>query len=148
MDAIMLIGIQASGKSTFYRKFFFNSHLRISNDLLKTKHRTNLLLDYCFKANMSCVVDNTNFSKATREKFIKLFKQNNCRITGYYFKTNLKQSLKWNKNRSKKEVIPTVGIYSAYKNLELPTVDEGFDHLYYVEAVNNDFIIKNWNDEI
>lgn len=34
MEGILFIGIQASGKSTFYKERFFNSHLRISLDLL------------------------------------------------------------------------------------------------------------------
>ncbi|MCB9352743.1 MAG: ATP-binding protein, partial [Lewinellaceae bacterium] len=32
MEGILFIGIQASGKSTFYKERFFNSHLRISLD--------------------------------------------------------------------------------------------------------------------
>ncbi|MEL6944740.1 MAG: ATP-binding protein, partial [Bacteroidota bacterium] len=36
MQAILFIGIQASGKSTFYKERFFNTHVRISMDLLNT----------------------------------------------------------------------------------------------------------------
>jgi hypothetical protein len=35
MEEIIFVGIQASGKSTFYKEKFFNSHLRISNDLFR-----------------------------------------------------------------------------------------------------------------
>ena len=34
MEAIIFTGIQATGKSTFYKQNFFNSHVRISLDLL------------------------------------------------------------------------------------------------------------------
>jgi hypothetical protein len=30
MEAVILVGIQAAGKSTFYRERFFQTHLRIS----------------------------------------------------------------------------------------------------------------------
>ena len=39
MEAVVFTGIQASGKSTFYRERFFHTHLRISLDLLKTRGR-------------------------------------------------------------------------------------------------------------
>src|SRR4051812_8782542 len=37
MEAVILIGIQGSGKSTFYRERFFDTHVRVSLDLLKTR---------------------------------------------------------------------------------------------------------------
>ena len=39
MEIIILMGIQASGKSTFYRQKFADSHIRINLDMLKTRHR-------------------------------------------------------------------------------------------------------------
>ena len=93
MEIILLIGIQASGKSTFYKEIFFNSHIRISNDLLKTKNREKLLLEYCIKTQMSFVVDNTNSTKEMRKKYIDIAKEFSIPVTGYYFKSDLNQSL-------------------------------------------------------
>ena len=36
MEMILFVGLPGSGKSTFYKNHYFNTHLRISNDLLKT----------------------------------------------------------------------------------------------------------------
>ena len=47
MEAVILIGIQASGKSSFYKERFFDTHVRINLDMLKTKHRQRVLLDAC-----------------------------------------------------------------------------------------------------
>lgn len=47
MEAIILIGIQDSGKSTFYRERFFDTHVRISLDQLKTRHREAAFLHTC-----------------------------------------------------------------------------------------------------
>ena len=35
MEAILFIGLPASGKSSFYKERFFGTHVRISRDLLK-----------------------------------------------------------------------------------------------------------------
>jgi len=147
MEAILLIGIQASGKSTFYMEKFFNSHIRISNDLLKTKNREKLLLEYCINTQMSFVVDNTNSTKEIRKKYIDITKEFSIPVIGYYFKSDLSQSLDRNMKRSKKEIVPKVGILATYNKLEIPKMDEGFTKLYYVEN-KDDFIIKDWEDEI
>ncbi len=39
MEMIIFTGIPASGKSSFYKELFFNSHLRISMDLLNTRNK-------------------------------------------------------------------------------------------------------------
>ena len=57
MEAVILIGIQGSGKSTFYRERFFDTHVRISLDLLRTRHREALLLRACLEGKQRFVVD-------------------------------------------------------------------------------------------
>ncbi|MDR1997210.1 MAG: AAA family ATPase [Candidatus Margulisbacteria bacterium] len=148
MEAIIFIGIQASGKSTFYKENFFNTHVRISNDLLKTKHREELLLEYCNSAQMSFVLDNTNVTRQVRANYINIIKQMKIPIRGYYFKSDIKQALLWNKTRYGKEAIPEKGIFSTHKKLELPSIAEGFTNLFYVEIVNGKFIIKDWQNEV
>ena len=44
MEGVIFVGIQASGKSTFYRERFFDTHLRINLDMLKTRNREQILL--------------------------------------------------------------------------------------------------------
>lgn len=148
MEAILFIGLQASGKSRFYQQHFFNSHLRVSNDLLKTKNRESKLLDFCFQTSMKIVLDNTNLTREVRARYIALLKQQRYRITGYYFKTDLARSLAWNQQRKASEIIPDVGILGAHKKLQLPNMAEGFDQLYYVDFVDNQMIVKEWQDEI
>lgn len=60
MEAIIFIGIQGAGKSTFYRHHFFNTHIRINLDMLKTRHREQIFLQACLEAKQPFVVDNTN----------------------------------------------------------------------------------------
>ncbi|NIG53881.1 AAA family ATPase [Chitinophaga sp. Cy-1792] len=148
MEAIIFCGIQATGKSTFYQQHFFNSHVRISLDLLSTRNRENLFLDACFNSFKAFVVDNTNTTMAERNKYILLAKENKYRIKCYYFKSELEKSLQRNSLRTGKALIPEKGVLAAYKRLQIPTYEEGFDELYYVSIQDNQFVIKNWEHEI
>jgi predicted kinase len=147
MEAIIFIGIQASGKSTFYKENFFNTHLRISNDLLKTKNREKLLLEYCQKTQLSFVIDNTNVTKEIRERYISFSKAIRIPVKGYYFRANPERSLKWNSSRNGKEKIPEVGIFSMFKKLEIPSFEEGFNELFYVDLVDGKNIVKEWKEK-
>ena len=56
---IILIGIPASGKSTFCNEYF-PEFVRINLDTLKTRNKERLLIESCFADGKSFVVDNTN----------------------------------------------------------------------------------------
>ncbi|MFB3852621.1 MAG: hypothetical protein ACE148_02220 [Vicinamibacterales bacterium] len=43
-QAVVFCGIQASGKTTFFRERFFETHVRIDPGVLRTRHREQLLL--------------------------------------------------------------------------------------------------------
>ena len=72
MEAVIFCGIQASGKTTFYRDRFFDTHVRISMDLLRTRRREQLLLGACIEGKQQFVVDNTNATVAAAEVGIGL----------------------------------------------------------------------------
>ena len=71
-EAILLIGLQGSGKSTFYRERFFATHVRINLDMLRTRRREILLLDACLAGGTPFVVDNTNPTLAARARYLTL----------------------------------------------------------------------------
>ena len=74
MEAVVFVGLQGAGKSTFYRERFFNTHVRLSLDMLKTRHRERRLLRACVEALQPFVVDNTNPSRAERQIYIQAAK--------------------------------------------------------------------------
>ncbi|MEN0047886.1 MAG: ATP-binding protein [Bacteroidota bacterium] len=148
MQAILFIGIQASGKSTFYKERFFNTHVRISMDLLNTRNKENQFLEKCIELQQRLVIDNTNPTTVERAKYILKLKVAKYEVIGYYFHADLTASIQRNEQRKGKERIPIVGIRSTYKKMELPSYEEGFDKLYQVEIVNDTFVIKDWKDEI
>lgn len=62
----MMCGIQGAGKSTFVRERFFETHVRISRDLLRTAHRESRFLDACLETRQPFVVDKVNATRADR----------------------------------------------------------------------------------
>jgi predicted kinase len=77
-------------------------------------------------------VDNTNPSVEERARYIELARSGGFRIVGYYFRSQPKEALARNNQRTGKARIPEKGILGTYKWLCVPTMEEGFDELYHV----------------
>lgn len=134
MEAILFIGIQGAGKSTFYKERFFATHVRINMDMLKTRYREKVLLSACLLAKQPFVVDNTNAVTAERARFIEPAKENAFRVTAYYFEPDVRASIARNAKRSGKAVIPVKGLLGTYKRLQPPAREEGFDQIFNVRV--------------
>jgi predicted kinase len=132
VELVLFIGMQGSGKSSLYKERFYATHLRLSRDMLKTRHRERRLLGVCLETQQRVVVDNTNPRRADRADYIRMAKAANFRVIGYYFKTTVQAALARNEQRSGLAKIPRVGLFTTYKRLEPPAVEEGFDELYCV----------------
>jgi len=85
MEAVVLIGIQASGKTSFYRQRFFATHVRISLDLLRTPERESALVETCLRIQQRFVVDNTNLTAAERARYLLPARAAGFRVIGYFF---------------------------------------------------------------
>jgi predicted kinase len=145
MQAIVFCGIQATGKSTFYQQHFFHTHVRISLDLLRTRHRENLFLDACLQTRQRFVVDNTNPTAAERASYIARAKAAGYQVEGYYFASVAREAVERNSQRTGKRRIPDKGIYGTLKRLEPPSYAEGFDRLYYVRiGEQGEFVVREW----
>ena len=70
MEAVILCGVQGSGKTTLYRDRFLETHARISMDLLRTRAREAAFLQICLETRMPFVVDNTNPTVAERARYL------------------------------------------------------------------------------
>jgi predicted kinase len=149
MQAIIFIGIQASGKSTFFQQRFFHSHLRLNLDMLKRRHREQILLRACLDAKQPFVIDNTNATRADRAQYISAAKAAGFSVVGYYFQSKLQDAIARNNQRSGKALIPVKGILATHRKLELPCLDEGFEQLFYV-TINDvgEFIVQEFHDEV
>ncbi|QDV19640.1 hypothetical protein Pan153_43060 [Gimesia panareensis] len=148
MEAIIFMGIPGSGKSSFYRDHFFSTHVRISLDQLKTRARETRFLEACLQTGQKFVVDNTNPSREERTRYLNLSKPAGFSVIGYYFASPVNPCLQRNADRTPAEWVPDVAILSAARRLQRPSLEEGFNQLFYVSLQQREFLVKEWNDEL
>lgn len=148
MEAVVFIGLQGAGKSTFYAERFFATHLRLNLDMLGTRHRERRLLQVCVETGLRFVVDNTNPTRAERQVYIQAARDAGFRVVGYYFRSRVEDCVRRNERRPAAQQVPLRGILGTAGRMEHPSPDEGFDELHHVridEGVG--FEVEGWRDE-
>jgi predicted kinase len=149
VKAVIFVGIQGAGKSTFYWRRFFDSHLRINLDMLRTRHRERRFLQTCVETGQPFVVDNTNPTRAERAVYIQAAKGACFRVIGYYFQSRVEDCKRRNEQRPFDKQVPFRGILGTVGRMELPSLDEGFDELHYVSIDEaGGFVVEEWKDEV
>jgi predicted kinase len=135
-ECVILIGLPASGKTTFYRERFAETHSHVSKDLLRNNRQSDrrqeeLVVESLAKGH-SIVVDNTNATVEVRAPLIVLARTHGATVVGYYFATEAADALRRNRTRQGRERVPDVAIFAIRKRLEPPSPGEGFDRLFSV----------------
>ena len=143
---VLMIGIQGSGKSTFYQNFLADSYVRVNLDTLKTRHQESLLISDCLERSKSFVIDNTNPTKADRQRYIPLAKQAGYKVIGYFMESKLQICIARNNMRSGTAKIPSTAIAATSNKLQLPSYDEGFDELYFVKNDGQTMTVEKWRE--
>ena len=146
MEAVIFVGIQAVGKTSFFKERFFATHIRLSLDMLRTRHREQILVRACLEAKQPFVIDNTNPTSADRARYISLAKSHRFRVIGYFFQSSLDEALTRNAARTGRECVPEIGLRAALKRLQAPSLSEGFDALYTVRLSDGVFIVEASSD--
>jgi predicted kinase len=149
MSVVIFIGLQASGKSTFFRLYFAATHELVSKDRMRNNknraRRQAQLIEAALQAGRSVVVDNTNPTIEDRSAIIELGNTYDAQIIGYYFESKVSDCLERNRQREGKDRVPDVAIYATLKRLVRPSYAEGFHQLFYVRfASNSAFSIRPW----
>lgn len=111
--------------------------------MLKTRHREHLLFGACLTAKQKVVVDNTNLSVAERAASIEPARACGFRVTGYYFRSVVAESLERNAGRELAKRVPDKGVLGAAGRLVIPEPEEGFDALFYVK-IDDGFVVEPW----
>src|SRR5215468_8659049 len=147
MELVLFIGIQATGKSSFYKERFYRTHVRLNYDMLGTRHRESLLLKSCIDGKTKLVVDNTNLTREDRARYLVPAKNAGFRVVGYFFQSRVADALRRNKERGDGDRVPDAGILGASGKLELPSPAEGFDQLFFVRLNEpNGFVVEEWKE--
>ncbi len=141
MELIIFVGLQGSGKSTFFRARFAATHEHVSKDLFRNNNnrsrRQAQLIEAALQAGKSVVVDNTNPTVEERRPLIQLGREYGANIAGYYFESHLRRCLERNRQRTGKARVPDVALYATAKKVAPPSYSEGFDELYCVRITGD-----------
>ncbi|MBR3091922.1 MAG: AAA family ATPase [Bacteroidaceae bacterium] len=142
---IVFIGIQASGKTTFFKQWLApHGYVHINLDTLRTRPRESLAIQECYDREQSFVVDNTNPEKTDRERYIQDAKAHGYEVIGIFFQSIVRDCIVRNDMREKK--VPVKAIPCTQNKLQLPNYAEGFDKLYFVRIKDIDFLISEWRE--
>lgn len=143
---VIMIGIQGSGKSTFYHKYLADSYVRVNLDTLKTRHQEELLISECIKDGKSFAIDNTNPTRADRQRYIPLAQYAGYKVIGYFMESKLKTCIERNNQRTGSARIPATAIAATSNKLQMPSYDEGFDKIYFVKNDGETMVIEDWRE--
>ena len=137
-ELIIFVGLQGSGKTTYYQQNFAATHVHVSKDLMKTARNSDakqrLMIEAALAAGQSVVVDNTNPTPAIRQPLIEIAKRHGARVAAYYFDVPVKVAVARNRQREGKARVPDVAIYVTAKKLKPPIFQEGFDEVRVIAA--------------
>jgi predicted kinase len=133
MELIIFIGIQGAGKSTFFKERFFDTHVRINLDMLRTRRREEILLNACLQSGQPFVVDNTNPLPVDRSRYLEPARAAGFRAVAYFFNSALRDAMRRNNLRVGKQKIPAPAVGGTFKKLVPPSAAEGFEEIYTVE---------------
>jgi predicted kinase len=136
MDLVVLVGLQASGKSTFCRQRLAASHTMVSKDAFgNARHRQRRqmrLVTEALAGGRSVVVDNTNPSAAEWEPLIAAGRAHGATVVGYWFRPDPVAAAARNAARDERSRIPDIGFYATLARLRRPCLADGFDRLFVV----------------
>ena len=161
MEVVIIIGSQASGKSTLSNKYKQIGYTYLNRDSLgynaKIKHLYPLL-ESALKRGENVVIDNTHPTIKSRSEFIKIAKQFDCTVTAQVMTTSIEDCQlnavsrmikKYGKLINNEDIkqfkdsnLFPIAVLFNYRNIyEAPTLFEGFNSIEYTK------FSRVWGDE-
>jgi predicted kinase len=137
VEAVVLCGVQGSGKTTLYVERFLATHVRVSLDLLRSREREAAFVRLCLDMRQPFVVDNTNPTPADRRRYVKPARAAGFRVIGYLVEVDPSLALARNAERTGRAQVPLAGVLGTGRRLLRPTPEEGFDELWHATATRD-----------
>jgi len=146
VELVLFTGIQAAGKTSFYRERFAVTHAHVSKDAWpnarKKEARQRRLVEEYLRTGRSVVVDNTNPTPEEREPLIAIGLAAGARVSSYSFVVTVEEALRRNAARAGRARIDDVGIFAVAKRLVMPTAAEGFHECFEVALTDTGFVVR------
>lgn len=131
LELAVMVGLQASGKSTFCAQALSHSHTVVSKDAFpraRHKQRRQLrLVAEALGAGRSVAVDNTSPSRREWAPLIAAGHAHGARVVAYWFPPDVAGALRRNAAREGAERVPAAGMYATLERLRMPHGSDGFD---------------------
>lgn len=140
LEAIILVGCPASGKTTFATKYFISKgYKHISRDSMNTWQKCVTASEKALKNDISIVVDNTNPNIESRKRYIDLAKKYKILCKCFIMTTELyhaKHNEKFRMITERNHVeIPDIAFKLYFKKFETPTLSEGFKEVTCINFI-------------
>lgn len=127
----VLVGLQASGKTTFCRDVLGERYVQVSKDHFPNarnrQQRQLRLVREALAAGRDVVIDNTNPSPAEWQPLIETARNCGAGAVAYWFPPDLAGSLARNAARAGRARVPEIGVMSTVSRLRQPGTADGFD---------------------
>src|SRR3954451_22005229 len=129
MEAVVLCGVQGSGKTTLYRDRFLATHVRVGLDLLGTRAREAAVVRVCPEPRQPFVVDNTNPTPADRRRYVEPAREAGFKVIGFLVEIDPAVALARNADRAGRARVSKRGVIGTARRFIRPSPAEGFDEL-------------------
>src|SRR4051794_19388002 len=120
MEAIVLCGVQGSGKTSLYVERFVETHVRVSLDVLRTRGREQALVQLCLESGQRFVVDNTNPTPAERRRYVEPARAAGFRTVAYLVEIDVEDALARNALRPDRRRVRAAGVVGTGRRLQRP----------------------------
>eukprot|EP00299_Pterocystis_sp_00344_P013712 c6750_g1_i2.p1 GENE.c6750_g1_i2~~c6750_g1_i2.p1 ORF type:complete len:248 (-),score=72.24 c6750_g1_i2:407-1150(-) len=135
-EMIIMVGLPASGKSTFTKRFFeAKGYVRINQDTLKTEAKCKKAAQEALEEGKSVVIDNTNPSKSKRATYLNLLDED---VTARCVWVRTPREICEHNNMFRERTqgvkhVPDIAYNMFKKNFEEPSTSEGFTEVITVD---------------
>ncbi|SDQ22874.1 ATP-binding protein [Actinopolyspora saharensis] len=151
MELAVLIGLQASGKTTFYQRVLAETHVHVSKDNFpnaRNRQRKQLrLIAEALAAGRNVAVDNTNPAPEQWHPLVERARTHRASVVGYWFPPDPTATLRRNATRPESSRVPEMGIHDTLGRLRRPHPSDGFDQLHTVRFDGNGgFDVRRWTE--
>lgn len=149
VEAIVFVGVPGIGKSTYYKKYHFKTHIRVNRDMLREynykqklvngvnyEEKMMNLIKYCIDNSVNFVVDNNNFTKKQRKHLVDYIRlmdtKEQFKIIALVFPKDFTLASGRNLQRGNYERVP----YEIWKSMvdayDDVSMSEGFDKIRFL----------------
>jgi len=139
VELIIFVGLQASGKSTFYHANLAATHVHVSKDLMPNARNKDAkqteLISAALAGGRSVVVDNTSPTPFERAPLIALARRFGARTSAYFFEAAVKDAVARNRLREGRARVPDVAILMTARKIVPPSLEEGFDEVRVIAPI-------------